>query len=280
MTDTPLDPRRDALISALYGELSEEEERSFRLLLAEDPDLRADREDLEEARAFLKSDVPSPSPGFVFMAPAAASGRAAARVPVRASGVLARLRARLLTPAGAFAATAVAAVILILAGFRVDRTGSSVTLGFGPSPESFPSGTTLSSQDRLPSPADPSLDPASAPFGFTSSRGGGSAEPGSYLTRAEYMNYSNELMLLLTAMLNRRDERRSGELALMLQGFYDEMMQRQRREYADLRSQIERVSYGIPVGNAALESLIKKGERYELTPVHETANQKEGGSNE
>jgi len=276
MSDTTLDPQREKLIAALYGELNEQEEQELKAHLAQDASLRADWDELHEARAFLKAEAEGPAPSFVFLTPPAG----AKRVEEEPAGFWQRLRAGLQSPAGVFAAATAAAVIMVAAGFRVDRTPNGLTMGFGPSVNATPP-TSLVSAERPGSmipleTVEESGQPA-APFSLTSAQ---AAQQAQYLTRTEFINYTNEMMLMLTARQNSRDQRRNGEMALMLQSFYDELMQRQRLEYADLRSQIDRVGFGIAGGNSTLESLIKKGERYELTPVRQTTNQKEGGPNE
>ncbi len=54
MTDErPLDPLREKMISALYGELSTEETRRFEEALKNDTDLRAEWDELRGTRNFL-----------------------------------------------------------------------------------------------------------------------------------------------------------------------------------------------------------------------------------
>ena len=70
MNDESLDPKRQTMIAALYGELSTEEQARFEVLLSEDAALRAEWEELRETRALLETvtaNEPAHTPEFVFI---------------------------------------------------------------------------------------------------------------------------------------------------------------------------------------------------------------------
>jgi len=130
MTAESLDPRRESLVAALYGELSAEEERALRALLAEDAELRAEWEALSESRAFLvRAAAEEQAPAFVFLDPEPLSRHSLPSSPVAraAGGLLAALRA----PAFGFGLAAAALFVLMIAGLRVDRQPGGLIVHFG-----------------------------------------------------------------------------------------------------------------------------------------------------
>jgi hypothetical protein len=263
MSQSDLDPRREKMVAALYGELTPEEEKEFFQLLTQDDELRAEWEELNAARAFLKhGEEEEKAPSFVFMPPIETSA-AREESPV---GLWERLRGIVFSPAGAFAAATAVLVILIATGFRVDRVENGLAFRFGSPETSTPAVENLAQRTEgiplVPSGRGPDYTPGQ-PSELTA------AEP-QYLTRADLDSYGNNFSTVMNAMIESYDQRRSNELGFLLKMMYDELMERQQQDYSELSSQIQRVGYGLVLGRGAegqLESLIKKGERYELTPV-------------
>src|SRR4026208_1437243 len=68
MTNESLDPKRERLIAYLYGEMTEEESKSFVQLMESDATLRDEFDELRGAREVLAGwRVPEPTPSFVFL---------------------------------------------------------------------------------------------------------------------------------------------------------------------------------------------------------------------
>lgn len=179
MSDT-LDPKRDLMISALYGELSPEEMDRFRRILDEDPQLRAEWEELQQTRTLLQEGsaedrIPDP---FVEDAPWIRSqdpGGEAARglEPVRESVQMIGGRGRtsgngrgrwfsglrwLLAPAAGFALATAVFLVLAFSGLRVDRLERGFAVHFGPPP----AGTEMHRNQPLASGSGLGGDPAAS----------------------------------------------------------------------------------------------------------------------
>ena len=157
MTADALDPHRDRMIAALYGELSAEEERALHEALAMDAGLRAEWEELTAARGFLQeSRVEEKAPAFSFLLPVDSSIDRASRSPretareeerrfeTRRAGSWAALR----LPIASFALGAAALLVLMLAGLRVDRENGALVVRFGE--------TRMESNDSIASSTGPS----------------------------------------------------------------------------------------------------------------------------
>jgi len=87
MRGESIDPRIDKMMAALYGELSEAEERAFLRLLEKDDALRAEWDELRESRELLAGwKVEESVPCFILME----GERAPRRTP--SAGWLERLR--------------------------------------------------------------------------------------------------------------------------------------------------------------------------------------------
>ena len=75
-----VDPNIDKLVAALYGEMTDAERRDFDAQLLVDPALRAEWEELEGTRSFLKGhEVDDHVPSFLMVE---ANGRHQGRSPV------------------------------------------------------------------------------------------------------------------------------------------------------------------------------------------------------
>jgi hypothetical protein len=295
MTHEPLDALRQKMIAALYGELCEEEERELKARLAEDAELRADWDELQTARDFLKSaETEEPVPSFVFLGPpedAADRSRAGS-----ASGPASLPHGRRLwdlvrSPVAGFALAAAALVILIVAGLRVDQTHEGLVLGFGPAGEP--------ARREMPAPATeipalaegssygtPLVPGAGRPAASTQPEYGGTiSEPSGlsasdldgYLTHAEFVAYAREINGLMQSMLSDQEDRRRAELAYVAHGLFDEMSSQHRQEYDELNGQIQQVWLGlVDLGTRDAswrQSVPGQGERYGARPVYRSPNQ-------
>lgn len=242
MKERPLDEDRDRIIAALYGELSPDEEDALRERLAGDPALQADYRDLAETRGILGAwDVEAPASPFLL--PASPPGfrermRRAWRAPVLTWG---------------FAGATVALLVLLLAGFRVDRVDRGLAFRFGPesapAPISSLAAGPASPSTRVVLPAGPQTLPV--------------AETGSPVTRADMDRYAGGLMQAVSGLLDDYQERRNAELAYILKGFYDSMTTEQEKKYEELRAQVHGVGLGLlaeqSATNAALKDLMQRG---------------------
>jgi len=263
----PLDPQRERMIAALYGELDPDEERALRALLAEDDALRAEWEELSAARAFLgRAEVCEPAPSFAFLeAPPAQS---AARVGTERAGATGRGRgwSRRLwhSPLPGFAAAAAALAILLLAGLRADRQDGALVLRFGPAPAPE---TMTAALAPLASPGGEVLEPGMhvragatgsqaplredgvTPRGADAGPGAGTdlsaAELGGYLTRVEFVAYAREMTDLMRGLVGSEEDRRRAELAYVVRALYDQVSQRREADYQQLNGQIQQVWMGL-----------------------------------
>lgn len=229
-----VDPRIDKMIAFLYGELPPSEEKAFRRLLEKDAALRAELEELSQARGALAGwEVEEHVPSFVLVDSGA---ERPARSRARGIGFLERLSDSLRSfgaaPAWAFATAAVALVVLAAAGFRVERVAGGLAFRFGGDR------AATSVPETLPGvgPGQP-LELASRP----AETGGGSVVPvsGTYLTREEFDSYNADLMNTLVGLLNRYDERRDQETVDLLQAFYGKINDRQVWDYERINRRID-----------------------------------------
>lgn len=258
MSEETLDPRRQKLVAALYGELSDEEELEFQALLAEDPGLREDWEELRQTRSLLAGWTPEQtSLGFEITA-----REAALRGPVvgkgsSSPGFWTRIRRGWTPPAWGFAGATATLVILILVGFRVDWVENGVMFRFGQGPEtssvSDPGAGISEARDQEGLDLQ-RIDPP---------REGIRATPVSAVapvTREEMDYYSAGMMQIMSEMLAEYRDKRNGELAYILGSLYEQLRSEQREQYDDLKARVEGVGLGLMVeqsrANARLEYLM------------------------
>lgn len=208
MTDQPLDPWRDRMISALYDELSEREMKDFEAALERDVDLRKDWDELRAARASLQQLArDEAAPEFAFRMPPVDPSRASD------TKVVPLWRWALASAAG-FAAAASIFLVLLVAGLRVDRTTGGVLVRFG---------------DTVAGDAMAASGPGE---GFV---GAGQ----DYLTRAEFATLAEVLIDTTAVRLNELDRRQSNSRAEVARALYDALALQQQRQYHDLSNQIQ-----------------------------------------
>jgi hypothetical protein len=196
------------MISALYGELTENEMREFEAALEDDEELRRDWEELRQARASLQQLArEDAAPEFTF------------RMPGR--GPIHRTEARVvplwrwaLASAAGFAAAASIFLVLLVSGLRVDRTTDGVLVRLG----GAATGGAATASDRAP--------------GLTGTSG-------DFLTRAEFATFAEVLIDTTAVRLDELDRRQSSSRAEVARALYDALAVQQQRQYDDLSSQIQ-----------------------------------------
>jgi len=207
-----LNPMRERMVAALYGELDDAGLRELRRRIAADPGLRAEWEELQETRALLRQAEPAErAPEFVFLATAPARARGPWRDLVR-------------RPALAFALATVALLALLVSGLRVDRLDGGLALRWGPERPVL-TGMPL---EPATGRAAPEVRPAVA-------------EDRGYLTRAELVTYTQELVRVMGSDLTDYDQRRSGEVLYLIHQVQDELSRRQQQDYERLDARIEEI---------------------------------------
>lgn len=251
MTDHHLtDRERELLIAALYGELPPEEMKSFRRLIAEDEDLRAEWEDLQASRAFLQAaEASDPLPAWEPIAPR--------------SAWIDRMHAWWRRPAFAFALTTASLAVLLFAGLRVDRTADGLLIHFQTTPSETaqidPSAVPIM-EARLETPAanQNNLD-----------------RP---VTQAELAACAYDIFQVTRAMITEQERNQRGEMIHMISNLYDELDTRQTRNQAETRENLEKIWMGL----GGTQWLYKKQNRTpeseapEVVPVNETRPAVEG----
>jgi len=238
MNNDILDPRRQMLIGALYEELSPEEQSAFEALLDEDASLRADWEELRETRRVLaEASAEETAPGFRFLAEDAAA-------PVASPGFFTRLRAGFQSgwvPAWSFAGATLVLLVMLVAGFRIDRVDGGVAFRFGPGSEiptagGSPPATMAGGAESLD--LGQYADPARV-------RAVPAAATGGYLTRSDLDGYTVGVMQAVSGLLGSYQEDQRGEIAFILQGLYEQLRMEQRRDFEKLRARVDGVGLGM-----------------------------------
>jgi hypothetical protein len=262
MTKEGLDPRKQMLVAALYGEFSAEEEAEFEAMLATDKTLRAEFEELGGTRAFLGEwEFSDPVPSFVFMDQELEAGSKKGFWPLLAA------RFQTPIPTWGFAAATVAMAALILTGFRVDWVDNGIAFRFGsPPPVTIPQDLAGTNPTPLGVAAGPHSGIRAEPV----------KQQGIPVTRQDLSLYSGGIMQAMSTMLDDYQTERNAELAYILKAFYEEIRLNRQREYAELRTQMEGMGMGLmaeqTMTNRALNSLIQRGEGnpVPLNPYRET----------
>jgi hypothetical protein len=243
MNETPLDRKRERMVAALYDELSPEERREFESWLEDDPQLRADWEELQAARGFLGSAAAADAvPEMAFpVIPEVAEGAAYRpfdRARARSSGR--GLWTLLRSPAIGFALGAATLAVLLLAGLRVDRVPQGLVLRFS-------SGDTQ--------------DPA-----------GAAREPAPYITQDQFASFAQELIRTTESRLSNQAQQQNGEMVYFVRGLYDALAERQDRHRAEIDAEMRQAYLGmIGLGTLSQDRQaagIRTPEGERLTPDH------------
>lgn len=283
MKDNPIDPRLERLIASLYGELPKAEEQEIQRLLAEDPALRAEWEELRETRAILKGwEVEEAAPSFLVVGgeSSGTAGTVGARKAARPHGRLWMRLARLApAPAWGLAAAALLLAGLALADFQVQRVAGGIAFRFGDraeSPEVAVRNQPVGDETAPARPAAESASGAAIPAGRVTSERPDAGAPGAaersgaassgeapYLTREEFKAYADGMARTMVALLNDYSERRDKDLSGALVSMYQELNQKQSFVYDDLRERIDAVGVGLVMEqtktDVQLENLMDQG---------------------
>lgn len=243
MSQDTLDPRREQMIAALYGELSPEDEAAFHAQLEGDASLRAQWDELRETRSLLGEWTvdEDPSPSFVFL------DRDETPRPAR-SGFGARILARLRGPAWGLAAAAAMAV-LVFAGFRVDRVDGGLAFRFGPGPARIVTEGGLAAPGHVADTGTP-LDvmPGESAASRPTALPAGADAP---------------MLRTVSAMLSDYQDQRNAELAYILRGMMDQMRSERAKELDDLKARVDVLTMLLAQqnrSNAQIRTLIDRGQ--------------------
>jgi hypothetical protein len=229
LNEPPIDPRRERLVGYLYEELPPEEAAQVRAWLDEDPALRAEWEELQEARAFLRAPQEGAAPEFVFLNPLA---RAAAPLSPR------RPRFRL-SAAWVFAACTLALVGLLLAGLRLDRTPQGLVLHLGEPVPAVP--VSISPPPpALPPPVELATANPAVPEIRTTA-----ATPADVVTPDQLRRTAEAMMETVAAILEQREAARREEMGYLFTALYERLREEDTQRYQDLMDQIHGVGLGL-----------------------------------
>lgn len=229
MKQEPIDPKRERLIAYLYGEMTEEESKSFVRLLESDTTLRAEYEELCGAREMLSGwRVPEPTPSFVFLNETAG----------RPQGAAWWKKLDFLRGAGGFglglATAAATALLLAFTGFRVERVDGGLAFRFGEEKRNtLPSAETLDRfEQNNPIRSEPMELASGAKPAAPNATTASSKE---YITRAEFEKMSNEMVGSIVDLLNEYGNSQNQEITGVLQAMYAQLSDRQSRDSEEIR---------------------------------------------
>jgi hypothetical protein len=206
MTERPIDPWRETMVAALYGELSDAEMREFETMLEQHEELRQDWQELLEARAGLQRLArEDEAPSFSFAQPPFAEEEPPKIVPLWRWAV---------ASAAGFAAAASIFLALLVAGLRVDRTPGGVLVRFG-GPAAGTAASLQAVDGSVPSVGQESI------------------------TRAEFSALAEALIGATAARLDELERRQVTSQAEVARALYDALAVQQQRQYDNLTSQIQ-----------------------------------------
>jgi len=222
MKNEPIDPQKERLIAYLYGEMTEEETRTFARALEKDDALRQDFEELRGAREVLAGwNVPEPPPSFVFLREAPSRPSAETKWWKRFS---------FFRGAGGFGlglATAVAAGLIVSAtGFRMEKVDGGFAFRFGEKETALPVAEQLTTPVRsVPLELANHAQPART----------SGAESGEYVTRAEFEKLSEQMVGSVVDLLNEYGNQQNQEVSGVLHSMYAQLSDRQSRDSEEIR---------------------------------------------
>ena len=219
MKDTTLDPKRQLLIAALYGELDADGEARFQAAIDEDPVLRAEWDELRETRALLETasaSEPAMPREFVFVRPPETK-------PTW------RQRVFGFSPAWGFASVACGLVILLGAGLRLDQVDNGLVLRFGPAPVP-PAPQTETTRTNQPQ--------VTLPIETDGTRVAPISQP---VTREDL----TRMLEAMSTIVDDAQMQQNQKMAMILGQFYEEIRDEQDLKYRDLRQRVEGVGIGV-----------------------------------
>jgi hypothetical protein len=256
MKEENLDPRIDRMMAALYGELSESEERAFHRLLETDEALRAEWEELRGARRAIAGwEVKERVPRFVLLEDAGLR-----RAPARASGSalgrwLEPFRAMRMNWGFALVTAAVAGVAFLAAEARFERQLEA---------RLSPAGKELAQSRPVPTGSGIEARPEMPIEDLLGRPGAGTdASPivpasGSYVTRAELEANRDEMLQSLAMLLNQYDQREDQETLDLLQAMYERLNRQQLYDFRQLAGRVDNLGRELIVNRSAAEQKIEE----------------------
>ena len=223
MKDESLDPKRQTMIAALYGELDADELVKFEALLNQDATLREEWDELREARALLETatvNEPAHTPEFVFIDRSQREAK-----PKRRFAWLPTW-----SPAWGFASVAACLAVLMGAGLRMDRVDNALVLRFGagPAPKAPVSTAQPGSLSHPPITQPPIIEKTAQP-----------------LTAEDLNQYSTQMLDALTRLVSDSQDRQRKEFADLMGQFYDVMSKEQQRKYQSLVQRMDGIGLGL-----------------------------------
>jgi len=207
MTDH-LDTTRDRMIQALLGELSDDEHQELMSAIESDEDLLRDWDEIRQAQAFIASaHSDAIDPAFDFSLPPEPNPKQE----------ITRLRSRYLRQFGligaGFAAATVLFCVLVVSGFRVDRTPDGMLVSF------------------------------SQP---TSTRSTDEAMVAQLITRSDLEDALIAVLDVTRARFDELERTQDGQQAYYSKLLYEALATTQQRQFDDLRTRIELAAYVDP----------------------------------
>jgi hypothetical protein len=223
------------MMAALYGELSESEERAFHRLLEKDAALRAEWEELSGSRRLLAGwSVEERVPSFVLVE----GERQAPPAPAPGGGLLARIGDLIKSlgpgPVWGLATATAAFLAFVLADMRfqsrLERELAARDAAVAPPPAAV-THDPLAALGAAGRPIEPVKDKGEV------------VRVGSdtYLTPTDLQNYNSELMTVLVDLLNQYDARRADEVNGLVQALYERVNRQQVFDSRQLNNRIDAV---------------------------------------
>ena len=247
MREEPIDPRIDKMMAALYGELTESEERAFQRLLEKDEDLRREWEELQGIRHVLGEwEVEERVPSFVLVGgeEKAAERRGAPAAPGLLERLADSLRGIGMKPAWGLSLAAVALLTFWITNARVDgeiERLSDQLKALQTMPAGLGQELALDSQEPV-NAGDGKILQAS----------------GTYLTREEYDSQNEQFMANLVSVLNDYGHRRDEEMGTVVQTMYEKLSQQQSDDYRVLNNRMEALGMELLVDRARSREILEQ----------------------
>ncbi|MGQ0720326.1 MAG: hypothetical protein ACT4PE_01990 [Candidatus Eiseniibacteriota bacterium] len=255
MKEENLDPRIDRMMAALYGELSESEERAFHRLLEKDEALRTEWEELRGARRAIAGwEVKERVPRFVLL-----EDTVPRRAQARSSGgVLARwlepFRAMRMNWGFALVTAAVAGVAFLAAEARFERRlEARLSTAGGELAQSRPAETSgLDARPEMP------IEDLLGRPGSDADAGLIVPASGTYVTRDELEANREDLLQSLAMLLNQYDQREDQETLDLLQAMYERLNRQQLYDFRQLAGRVDNLGRELIVNRSVAEQRIEE----------------------
>jgi len=252
MKDESLDPRIDRMMAALYGELSESEERAFHRLLERDEALRAEWEELRGTRtAIARWEVEDRVPRFVLLEDA---GLRRAQTGPRAGAVgrwLEPFRALRMNWASWLVTAAVAGVAFLAAEARFEQQlEARLAPARGEMAQRPP--TEIGTRPEVP------IEDLLARPGAGSEASPVVPVTGSWVTRDELDANRDDMLQSLAVLLNQYDQQEDQETLDLLQAMYERLNRQQLYDFRQLAGRVDDLGRELIVNRSVAEQKIEE----------------------